>query len=220
VKRRSIHPLLYLLIIPMLSLIYTWLNKSPVEVNMLYTDLDHDIPFIKAYVIPYMMWMPFLYFTLVYFYFKDRKLYFTALIAYTVSVLICYGIYIVFQTTVPRPVIADTDVLSMLVLFIYQNDAPFNCFPSIHCLSSYLLYTAARKSKAIGQWETASIGAIALIIIISTLFVKQHVVLDVFAGIILAHLIYSLVNHASSIIVSKRRKSITVRKQENEVFML
>lgn len=160
--------------------------------------------------IPYMVWMPFLYLTLIYFYYRDRRLYFHTLLAYTVSVLICYGIYLTYQTTVPRSVILDNDLLSQMVMFVYRNDAPYNCFPSIHCLSSYLLFIAANKSPVIRSRVVVVIGLLAGTIIVSTVFVKQHVVMDVFAGVILGHIVFSLV---SALLGLNRRGTIRIGKE-------
>lgn len=193
-KKVLVHPLWSILIIPLLSLVYVAINREPPLTRTLYTDLDGMIPFLKLFIIPYMIWMPFLYLTLVYFYFKDRRLYFHTLLAYAVCVLICYGIYWKFQTTVPRLELQGDDLLSRMVAFVYRNDAPYNCFPSIHCLSSYLLFLAARNSPAIRDRTAVLIGILAWVIIVSTLFVKQHVVMDAFAGIMLAHLVFSLIS--------------------------
>jgi len=189
-KRVLAHPLWMLLAIPTLGLIYTLINQEPVQVWMLYTDLDDLIPFMKVFIIPYAIWMPFLYLTFIFFYFKDRPTYYRTLLAYVISVLICYVIYAIFQTTVPRAELQGNDLLSWLVQFVYTNDAPFNCFPSIHCLSSYLLFRAATQSKSIGRGTKIGIGIITWSIILSTVFVKQHVVMDVFAGIMLGHVIF------------------------------
>ncbi|RJE87493.1 phosphatase PAP2 family protein [Paenibacillus sp. 1011MAR3C5] len=190
-KRVLAHPLWMLLAIPTLGLIYTLINQEPVQVWMLYTDLDDLIPFMKIFIIPYAIWMPFLYLTLIFFFFKDRPTYYRTLLAYVISVLICYAIYAIFQTTVPRAELEGNDLLSWLVQFVYTNDAPFNCFPSIHCLSSYLLFRAATQSKEIGSGTKIGIGIITWSIILSTVFVKQHVVMDVFAGIMLGHVIFA-----------------------------
>ncbi len=190
-KKLFVHPLWLLLVIPLLGMVYVMINREPSLSRTLYTDLDDTIPFIRYFIIPYMIWMPFLYLTFIYFYFKDRELYFRALFAYTLSVLICYGIYLLFQTTVPRLQLQDNDLLSRMVMFVYQNDAPYNCFPSIHCLSSYLLFIAAKSSPAIRPKSVAAIGVVAWFIIISTLFVKQHVVMDVLAGVMLGHVMFS-----------------------------
>ncbi|REK71161.1 phosphatase PAP2 family protein [Paenibacillus paeoniae] len=192
IKKLFVHPLWMLLAIPTLGYIYVLINREPQAVWMLYTDLDDLIPFIKAFIIPYAIWMPFLYLTLIFFFFKDRATYYRTLLAYVISVLTCYVIYTIFQTTVPRAELVGDDLLSRLVMFVYTNDAPFNCFPSIHCLSSYLLFRAASQSKAIGRGTTIGIGIISWSIILSTVFVKQHVVMDVFAGVMLGHFIFTL----------------------------
>lgn len=210
-KKVLLHPLWLLLVIPTLGYVYVLINQDTQAVKMLYTDLDQAIPFNKWFIIPYAIWMPFLYLTLIYYFLKDRKLYFRTLLAYVISVLLCYAIYSVFQTTVPRAELAGTDMLSRLVLFVYTNDAPFNCFPSIHCLTSYLLFRAASKSKAVSRWMTIWIGVIAWSIIVSTLFVKQHVVMDVFAGVMLGHVVFSLVSSLmgarSGTIVNERQRT-------------
>ncbi len=193
-KKAILHPLWLILVIPLLGMVYVLINHAHPLSRTLISDLDGIIPFNKYFIIPYMIWMPFLYLTLIYFYFKDRKLYFQTLLAYTISVLICYGIYLTFQTTVPRMELQGTDLISRMVMFVYRNDAPYNCFPSIHCLSSYLLFIAAKKSPAIRRRAVILIGLLAWAIIVSTLFVKQHVIMDAFAGIMLGHIVFSLVS--------------------------
>ncbi|WP_373231027.1 phosphatase PAP2 family protein [Cohnella sp.] len=210
-KKLFFHPLWSILVIPVLGLIYVTINREPPLPRTLYTDLDDTIPFLKYFIIPYMVWMPFLYLTLIYFYFKDRRLYFHTLLAYIGSVLICYGIYLTFQTTVPRLEMQDNDLLSRMVMFVYQNDAPYNCFPSIHCLSSYLLFIAARKSPAIRIRVVVVIGFFAGAIIVSTVFVKQHVVMDVLAGVMLGHIVFSFV---STLLGLKKLGSVWMGKEE------
>ncbi|RXZ80546.1 inositol phosphorylceramide synthase [Paenibacillaceae bacterium] len=209
-KKFSHYPLLLLLAIPTLGLIYVFINQEPQFSRTLYTDLDDVIPFLKIFIVPYMIWMPFLYGCFIYFYFKDRRLYYHTMLAYVVSVLICYGIYMVFQTTVPRAELLQTDLLSRMVQFVYTNDQPFNCFPSIHCLSSYLLFMAALKSKAISRRAVLVIGIVTWSIIVSTVFVKQHVVIDVFAGVMLGHLVFATI----SILVGQRAETTVTKKNE------
>lgn len=205
-KKLIAHPLLMLLAIPTLGLIYVLINQEPQTIWMLYTDLDDLIPFMKIFIIPYAIWMPFLYLTLIFIFFKDRPMYYRTLLAYVISVLICYLIYSIFQTTVPRAELAGNDILTRLVQFVYTNDAPFNCFPSIHCLSSYLLFRAASQSKVIGRGTAIGIGIISWSIIFSTVFVKQHVVMDVFAGIMLGHFIFTL---AGRLLNSRNRTAVS-----------
>jgi hypothetical protein len=77
-----------LLTIPLMGYIYTLLNVHCNQTYHLSTYLDQSIPFIKAFIIPYMLWMPFLYLTLIYIGMKDRNLYYRTLITYNLSVYV------------------------------------------------------------------------------------------------------------------------------------
>ena len=145
------------------------------------------------FAIPYSIWILYIYACLIYFYFKDRNLYYLTLVTYIVSALISYGIYSVFQTTVPRPVISGDDPLSSLVKYIYLRDRPYNCFPSIHVFSSYLMIRAITNA-GFAKWKIRMVMyTISTLIILSTLFIKQHVLLDVVGGIVLAEGVFRLV---------------------------
>ena len=79
------------------------------------------------------------------------------------------------------------NIFSQLVRFIYSVDAPVNLFPSIHCLESWCCIRAAYKmnfktEKRTNYYRVATI-LMSLGIFASTLFIKQHVIADVFGGI-------------------------------------
>jgi membrane-associated phospholipid phosphatase len=100
--------------------------------------------------------------------------------------------YYFFQTTTPRPVVDGTDFLSSLVQIIYRNDEPFNCFPSIHVYTTSLMVVGILNSTFRNKWNVLVISIISILINLSTLFVKQHVILDVVSGVGLAILIYPI----------------------------
>ncbi|MFD2612187.1 phosphatase PAP2 family protein [Paenibacillus gansuensis] len=184
--------------IPLLSMIYAWLNNAEAPVvHSLYTDLDEAIPFVKAFIIPYALWIPYLYVTFLLLAWKNKSVYYRALAAYTVSALVCYLIYYFFQTTVIRPELAGDDIFTNLLAFVYRNDEPVNCFPSIHCMSSFLLIVAVRKTQA-AVWAKRGVAFFSWTIILSTLLVKQHVILDAAAGIVLAKSAYLAADYVLS----------------------
>jgi membrane-associated phospholipid phosphatase len=70
---------------------------------------------------------------------------------------------------------------------IYTCDVPYNCFPSLHVAHSFVsALTCYRVNRGVG------IAAVcwAFLIGISTLYTKQHYILDVIAGIFLAYIAY------------------------------
>ncbi|MBO9597708.1 MAG: phosphatase PAP2 family protein [Cohnella sp.] len=188
-------PLLSMLVFPFLGMMYAMTN-SPVpnqEVSQLITSVDTAIPFVKYFALPYSVWIFYIYVCLVYFFFKEPNAYYRGLLTYIVCALICYMIYSVFQTTVPRPVVTGNDPFSDLVRFIYNRDQPFNCFPSIHCFSSYMVMRILWTSSFRNKWNMILITGMSSIIIMSTLFVKQHVIMDALAGILLVELVIPLI---------------------------
>lgn len=203
---RSFYPLGLLLIIPIINLFYMFLNNDARGVSYLVTDFDRMLPMVNIFVIPYLGWYGFIIFTLCYFLWKDRKLYYTTLWSMILGMLISYVVYFFFQTSVPRPEVLGEDWLSQLVLLVYNTDQPYNCFPSIHCLTSYLMMRALASSSFKNKWNMMIIFSFGSIVLLSTLLIKQHVVMDVFASIILVHIVFSLVSYVQVLGITWRRK--------------
>lgn len=210
-------PLSALLSIPILNVFYSMLNHGGRGAHSLVTDLDRIIPFVKLFIIPYVIWYPFILITLVYMCIQDRATYYRTLIALDLGLLVCYAVYFVYQTTVPRPALTGDDPLTAMVAWIYGNDAPFNCFPSIHVLTSYLMIKGVRNVRQVPFAVKMSVTALGFAIIASTLFVKQHVLLDVAGAIVAAEFMFRLVRAATGAVpallsVWKRRESVWRRK--------
>lgn len=187
-------PLSWILSIPLLGLIYSTLNNSTRGAHSLMTDLDRSIPFVKSFILPYVGWEFFLFLTLIYFGLKDRGTYKRILLAMNVSLILSYVIYYFYQTSVPRPELVGSDWLTVIVRFVYKNDAPFNCFPSIHTLTSFLMIRGIQGSPVKNFWNTTIITGGAICIILSTLFVKQHVIFDVIGAMLLGEIVLQIVS--------------------------
>ncbi|UKS25161.1 phosphatase PAP2 family protein [Paenibacillus sp. HWE-109] len=185
-------PLLWLFSIPVLNVFYGHLNNGSGNVGNLMTDLDNLIPFLPVFIIPYLFWYPFIFGMFIVLFLKDRAVYYRSLIALCAGLISCYLIYATYQTTVPRPSIIDNSWLTGLVKFVYAADKPFNCFPSIHVLTSYIVLKASYRCS-FGRKARTAIVIAAWSIIISTLFVKQHALLDVAGAVLLSEaLVFTL----------------------------
>ena len=82
-----------------------------------------------------------------------------------------------------------------LCRLIYANDQPYNVLPSLHCYEATAIHLASFGGAA-GRRYTglrAASAVIAVLICLSTLFVKQHSVLDLLSGCLLAGLVYAAV---------------------------
>jgi membrane-associated phospholipid phosphatase len=184
--------LLFLLVIPLLARIYEILNSRSHKAVDIGTSIDQAIPFLSVFIIPYILWYAYIFCYLVYFCFKDTKVYLKTLIIIVVAELICFVIYFFFQTTVPRPTIAGDNIFNNLVLWIYSKDRPFNCFPSIHVLTTFIIMLASLHIKNKLLVNNLCIHVIGSLIIISTLFVKQHVIFDMIGSMFLVTFLYGI----------------------------
>lgn len=103
-----------------------------------------------------------------------------------ISKLICAVFFVAFPTTMTRPEITGGDIFSKALGLIYFLDTPDNLFPSIHCLESWLCFRGSLEVKKLGVWYRWAGGIFTLLVFASTLFVKQHVLLDILGGVAVA----------------------------------
>ena len=101
-----------------------------------------------------------------------------------------YIVFLAYPTAAPRPRGVEGDGFAVWgLLFLYGADPPFNCFPSLHVAHSFVsALTCYRVHRRLGQVATAAASLVA----VSTLFTKQHYVLDVIAGAAMAYGAYWL----------------------------
>lgn len=99
---------------------------------------------------------------------------------------VCLVCFLFLPTTNVRPVAEGSGLWESLIRFLYQVDAPVNLFPSIHCLVSWLCWIGVRDREDIPRWYRYFSFWLAAAVCLSTLTTRQHVVIDVVGGIVLA----------------------------------
>jgi len=103
---------------------------------------------------------------------------------FILMLLVASIIFLAFPVAIQHQEITTTDVFSRMLIFLRrQLDNQWNAFPSFHVASAFLTSLIIREKKS---KYSIPIFIIAFLIIISTLFTKQHLILDVLAGLILA----------------------------------
>lgn len=108
------------------------------------------------------------------------------------SRVVCLICYLAFPTTNTRPVPAPEGFWNQVVLMLYRVDAADNLFPSIHCLVSWFCFLGVRGRKDVPAWYRGFSCVMAVLVCISTVTTKQHVILDVAGGIILAEVCFAI----------------------------
>ncbi|MBD5147766.1 MAG: hypothetical protein HDT19_03125, partial [Oscillibacter sp.] len=86
-----------------------------------------------------------------------------------------------------RPLAMPRDnPLTALAALLYQIDTNTNVFPSVHVVGSIGAALAVRGSRSIPRPACLGVELLAVLICLSTVFIKQHSVLDVAGGILLS----------------------------------
>ena len=104
----------------------------------------------------------------------------------------CGVIFIILPTTNVRPELAMDSVWDVMLSIIYRLDMPYDLFPSIHCMASWFSCIAVRKNRKIPNWYKAFSVLMTVMVVISTLALRQHVWQDAAAGILLAEVTWQI----------------------------
>lgn len=160
--------------------------------HLLQTPLDKVIPFVPFfvlfYVLAYLQWGLGYFFALRH----SRQLCYETLLVDLIAKTVCLICFLAFPTAIQRPQVLGTDPWSALVRLIYQIDLPNNLFPSLHCLTSWLLCRALWKISKLPLPVKLANAVLTLLICASTLLIKQHYLPDAVAGILSVELGYWL----------------------------
>lgn len=180
---------LFMLLIPMAQCVYFLLNVTTKGAHDVTTFLDSLIPFNEWFIIPYVFWYLYIFGILLVLAYCNEKIYYKLLFSILIGMFVCFAIYYIYPTTVPRPEVVPDNLLKKAVLIIYGNDRPVNCFPSIHMLDTILLTMFTLKYGK-GLLIRFSSVAMCILIYMSTWFTKQHSVLDAVASTVLGTILF------------------------------
>ena len=149
--------------------------------------LDRTIPFVPGFALAYVL----VYFTpaLTAMFLEDRAELYRTFLAFGLNALICFPIFIIFPVEYPRVHTLPGTAAARLLAFVQAVDRPVNCFPSHHISTSFTTFFAVFRQDR--RWG-GLFGAAAVLVAVSTVFVKQHYVVDIPAGIGVACLTYYL----------------------------
>ncbi len=155
--------------------------------------LDSIIPFSEIFVFPYMFWFAYLVLMHVYNLFYDiqgfKQLMWFVMITYTVT-LVIYWIFPTKQELRPDTFARDNFLVDFMKDF-YAYDTPRNVCPSIHVLGAVAVGAAGWNSTRLRSvWWKIAFVVTTVLICLSTVFLKQHSVVDVIAAIPLCVIAY------------------------------
>ncbi len=161
-------------------------NLFPAEkCHVIYSPLDSIIPFCEWFLIPYVFWYFLIVFSLGYFALYNidsfKKLQ-TYIIITQAAAMIVYILYPNCQNLRPE-VFPRDNLLTDIIRCIYAFDTNTGVCPSLHCAYSIAIASVWVREKDIAPIWKFFMVAVATLICLSTMFIKQHSVLDFFAAI-------------------------------------
>lgn len=165
--------------------------------HIIHVPVDDYIPFVEYFIIPYLLWFVYIAVTVGYFFFTDVKAY------YKLTAFLFTGmtLFLIISALYPngldlRPNIFPRDnIFTDMVKQLYRIDTPTNVLPSLHVFNSIGVYIAISRDKRLASIKWVRYGALILstLIILSTMFLKQHSIIDVITGCLMASVLYQVI---------------------------
>ncbi|HPU62751.1 MAG TPA: phosphatase PAP2 family protein [Mobilitalea sp.] len=178
---------------------FTYLERSVTRFTPVYSKLDNYIPFMEIFVIPYLLWFAYIFVTVAYFFFTSRKDFYKCCAFLFIGMTICLTIYTLWPNghylRVNIDALGRDNIFLRIVRLLYTIDTSTNVFPSIHVYNSIGAMIAIRKNERLRgiKWLQISAFILTVLICMSTVFLKQHSILDVFGAIVLSLIMYAVV---------------------------
>lgn len=188
--------LFLLLFWPVYLTLFVLTEKYVTPIYNVYSPLDDLIPFCEFFVIPYVLWYALLAFVSIYTLFFDIPSFKKFYIFLSVTCIITFATYIIFpnEQNLRPDTFARDNIFVDVMKNLYVIDTNTNVCPSIHVIFSLGMMFALWNSKHFSSavWRIVSV-IITVSICLATVFLKQHSVIDIFAGVAVSGAVFPFV---------------------------
>ena len=177
---------------------FMWLeSRADLPYHVIHVRLDDMIPFVEYFIVPYLLWFAYVAVVFVYLFFKSRREFYQ----YCIFLFTGMTLFLIVSTIYPnghllRPSgFERNNIFTLAVSLLYQIDTATNIFPSLHVFNSIAAHRAVANNQSLGKNRLIHGASFVLMvsIILATMFLKQHSVLDIVSGILLGLLMDQLV---------------------------
>ena len=135
------------------------------------------------------------------------------LFAALIACLVAYVTYLALPIAFPRPALGEGLADRVLAAEYAADFSPgANKLPSLHVTFAWLVALASRGQR-LGRIGDVALFGLAAAISVSTLLVKQHILIDVAAGTLLAFTAYALAGRLYWRVVDPTREPRDVLRQ-------
>lgn len=166
-----------------------WFSQTRSTFHDLSISLDYKIPFVPIFIFGYVL----VYFSvlLLYLVLREWEDWKRAIISFLLATTVAYIVFLLYPVRMNlRPDLTGLTGIAMEVSrFYYFIDLPYNCFPSLHVTYPTLATLLTWRNHRYVRWVFL---AMALIVAVSVVLVKQHYISDVIAGFANAFLCFGI----------------------------
>ena len=195
---------------------FAWLEeRNQKGYQVIHVSVDDYIPFCELFVIPYFLWFLYVAAVVLFLFFRNKQecyrsciFLFTGMTIFLVISTLWPNGHHLRLTEMPRD-----NILTQAVAFRWKTDTPTNLWPSIHVYNSLGAHFAIVHSAELKGKKGLKIASciLAVSIILSTMFIKQHSVFDVVTGLALGAVMYVLVYRKEIILAGKTQRNMKKR---------
>jgi membrane-associated phospholipid phosphatase len=179
---------------------FTYLERTvTTSFHPIYSKLDDLIPFNEVFIIPYFLWFLYIAVTVIYFLFHEKPDFYRLCANLFIGMTVCLTIYTVWPNghylRVDLDSLGRSNIFISMLSEIYKLDTATNVFPSIHVFNSVAALIAIRRNDHLRRIKWLQWGTLLLTVLIcmSTVFLKQHSVMDILGGLTLNVIMYFII---------------------------
>lgn len=187
----------YLLFLAFYVFLFAVLEQRKTPISLVMSRIDQHIPFCEYFIVPYFFWFVYLGFTAVYFGLFCRNIKEIKKVSY--SFIVGMSVFLLVSLFFPnghmlRPNLVEEGIFVSAVKFLYSIDTSTNVFPSMHVFCTIAASIALLRQKELRKIKgfNVAIHVISILIILSTMLLKQHSIIDVVGAFILNGVCYYL----------------------------
>jgi membrane-associated phospholipid phosphatase len=193
-KWRPLFGLYVLIYLPWFFYLERTITADTPDMHMVDLAFDHAIPFCEYFVIPYYFWFVYVVGTCIFLMIYGTNGEFIRMaLSLIIGMSVCLFICMIYPNGLElRPDTIPDNFCGKLVASLYAVDTSFNVFPSIHVYNSIVVHIALYRCEALREHRIIRISSLVVCILIclSTMFLKQHSVTDVFGACVLSFAMY------------------------------
>lgn len=155
--------------------------------HVIHTAIDDMIPVVEVFIIPYALWLPYLVAGMIAIAIRTRK------ISRKTSYMLMAGmtLFIIISLVYPnilelRAAIPDRQNIFMdMINYLHAIDTPTDVLPSLHVYDAIVVAAGIHLAFPEKKVMLICSDTLTALIVLSTVFIKQHSIIDVIAAFII-----------------------------------